>query len=130
MLANVSLSYALRPSCRIPDMAVQGGMLLKRWVAAIRRRLRPTPGAEDPSNQFIYRLRTWPELSDEARTAEVFRVLSVMSSRPVNRNWVLATSGMPPQRVDQFLSELAESGAVEVIDPSGFAPLEAERQPA
>ena len=92
---------------------------VRRWVSRPAR----DEGADAPASNFIYRLKTWPDLADEARTADVFRILSVMSSRPVNRNWLLTTSRMHPAHVDQFLRELTEAGAVEVIDPSGFAPL-------
>jgi hypothetical protein len=52
-------------------------------------------------------------------------MLSVMSSQPVNRQWLLARCQMPPQELDQLLVQLVADGAVEVIDPVRFADREA-----
>jgi hypothetical protein len=76
--------------------------------------------------QLIYRLRSWPHLAEAGRRAEIYRMLSVMSHRPVNRQWVLSQVRMEPRHVDQLLGQLVKAGAVEVIDPSGFGP-EAEQ---
>jgi hypothetical protein len=71
--------------------------------------------------RMIYRLRSWPELPCSHRTAKVYRMLSVMSSRPVNRNWILSTSRMTPRQLDELLQGLIAQGAVEAIDPTTFA---------
>ncbi|HEX9718748.1 MAG TPA: hypothetical protein VGA59_03380, partial [Ramlibacter sp.] len=51
----------------------------------------------------------------------VFRALSVMSTRPINRHWILAHSKLRAEQVDKLLQRLVEEGAVEVIDGSKFA---------
>jgi hypothetical protein len=75
---------------------------------------------------LIFRLKAWPQLPDAGRTAEIYRMLSVMSSQPVNRQWLLARCRMAPHQLDQLLLKLIADGALEVIDPSRFA----GRQPA
>ena len=42
-----------------------------------------------PRSDLIFRLRAWPRLPEDGRTAEVYRMLSVMSNQPVNRHWLL-----------------------------------------
>jgi hypothetical protein len=73
------------------------------------------------SPDLIFRLRAWPQLPDAGRTADVYRMLSVMSSQPVNRPWLLARSRMAPQELDALLQHLVDTGALEVIDPARFA---------
>lgn len=74
-----------------------------------------------PGNDLIYRLKSWPELPETGRTADIYRIFSVMSQRPVNRQWILAHSRMRPERLDQLLLTLEADGVLEVIDPSRFA---------
>jgi hypothetical protein len=71
---------------------------------------------------LIYRLKHWPELPAGSRTADVFRALSVMSHRPVNRHWILTHSKRQPQQVDLLLQRLVAEDAVDVIDGSKYAP--------
>lgn len=71
---------------------------------------------------LIYRLKHWPDLPSFDRTADVFRALSVMSNRPVNRRWILANSKLRAKQVDELLHRLVAEGAVEVIDGKQFAP--------
>jgi hypothetical protein len=73
-----------------------------------------------PAGEPIFRLRGWPVLPDALKTAAVYRTLSVMSHRPVNRRWIVASTRMKPEQVDQLLQRLIELGVVEVIDPSQF----------
>lgn len=68
----------------------------------------------------IYRLKHWPHLPSGQKTADIYRTLSVMSNRPVNRRWILASSRMRPEQVDRLLERLVAEGAVEVIDSSRF----------
>lgn len=82
----------------------------------------PAPGAD-----LIYRLKAWPRLPEAGRTADVYRMLSVMSSRPLNRQWILANTRIEPQQLDDLLRRLAAEGSVEVIDPARFAGREACR---
>ncbi|MBE7369615.1 hypothetical protein [Ramlibacter pallidus] len=75
---------------------------------------------------LIFRLKAWPQLPESGRTAEIYRMLSVMSSQPVTRQWLLARCSMAPRQLDALLEHLVADGALEVIDPALFA----GRQPA
>lgn len=68
----------------------------------------------------IYRLREWPELPAHLRTARMLRLLSVMSSRPVNRAWMVRHSGKPAE-VDALLALLVNGGCVQVVNPQRFS---------
>ena len=81
-------------------------------VPASGRRLR---------SDLIFRLKSWPQLPEDGRTAEIYRILSVMSSQPVNRHWLLARCRMAPHQLDALMLKLVAEGAVEVIDPARFA---------
>ena len=83
------------------------------------------PAFRGPGADLIYRLKAWPELGDTERTAEIYRILSVMSSQPVNRQWLDARCTMPAQDLDKLLRQLVAQGALEVIDPARFAGREA-----
>jgi hypothetical protein len=76
-----------------------------------------------PTCEPIYRLREWPLLPASMRTADVLRLLSLMSTRPVNRHWMVQHSRLPEKKIDRLLERLAAQRALEVIDPSGFASL-------
>ncbi len=80
---------------------------------------------EDPTNEgagLIYRLKHWPDLPPASRTADIYRALSVMSSRPVNRRWILNNSKMQAQEVDSLLQSLIDDDAVDVVDGSKYSP--------
>lgn len=80
-----------------------------------------TAHAEKCANDhLIYRLRQWPALPSEFRTADVYRTLSVMSNRPVNRRWFVGSSGLRTGQADALMRRLVSQDAVEVIDSSGF----------
>jgi hypothetical protein len=80
------------------------------------------PAAEQtPKADLIFRLRAWPRLPEDGRTAEVYRMLSVMSNQPVNRQWLLGRFQFAPQQLDALLQQLVAQGSVEVIDPARFA---------
>jgi hypothetical protein len=80
-------------------------------------------GCSSLGAHLIFRLKAWPRLPESGRTAEIYRMLSVMSSQPVNRQWLLSRcSSMAPGQLDALLLQLKDEGALEVIDPSGFAP--------
>lgn len=81
---------------------------------------RPAAGARFRGD-LIFRLKAWPQLPEDGRTAEVYRILSVMSSQPVNRHWLLARCRMAPHQLDALMLKLVAEGAVEVIDPARFA---------
>ena len=72
-------------------------------------------------SDLIFRLKAWPQLPESGRTAEVYRMLSVMSSQPVNRQWLLARCHLAPRQLDELLLRLQADGALEVIDPKRFA---------
>jgi hypothetical protein len=76
----------------------------------------PLPG------ELIYRLKHWPALPDGLKTAGVYRTLSVMSQRPVNRHWMISTSTLRVTDVDLLLKNLLDQEAVEVIDAGKFEP--------
>jgi len=65
---------------------------------------------------LVYRLKHWPELPTSLRKASVFRALSVMSQRPVNRGWITRHSKMHPGDVEELFQELSTQDAVQVID--------------
>ena len=69
---------------------------------------------------LIFRLRHWPTLPSAMRTADVLRLLSLMSSRPVSRNWMVQYGKVAPKRLDALLERLAAQGALEEINPSLF----------
>jgi hypothetical protein len=73
-----------------------------------------------PGGGLVYRLKYWPDLPPQRRTAVVFRTLSVMSHRPVNRHWMLAHSKLDNQEIDALLKYLVDEDAVEVIDCSKY----------
>ncbi|MBK6008003.1 hypothetical protein JJB11_18030 [Ramlibacter ginsenosidimutans] len=81
----------------------------------------PFVGGTTPQPDLIFRMKSWPQLPEHGRTAEVYRILSVMSSQPVNRRWLLARCRMAPHELDSLLMQLVADGALEVIDPAQFA---------
>ena len=76
--------------------------------------------APAPGDALVYRLRHWPDLPIRHRTANVYRALSLMSNRPVNRGWFLRHSRMKPKELDGLLDRLVTQGAVEVLDVSQY----------
>jgi len=83
-------------------------------AAPVRHTEAPAPG------ELIYRLRHWPTLPSPLRTADVLRLLSLLSSRPVSRSWMLAHSRIPARRLENLLDRLVAQGAVEEINPASF----------
>ena len=65
---------------------------------------------------LIYRLRRWPKLPSSSMSTNVSRALSVMSTRPVNRRWLLNNSSLPEHEVDRLLQRLVQQDALEVTD--------------
>lgn len=74
-----------------------------------------------PPGELIYRLRQWPTLPPACRTADVYRALSLMSTRPVNRRWFVASTHLGQVDADRLLQTLCDEGALEIIDPGRFA---------
>lgn len=88
------------------------------------------PAAGEPrvtGHDLIFRLRAWPQLPESGRTAEIYRMLSVMSSQPVSRKWLVERVRMAPQQLDDLLVQMVREGAIEVIDPARFAGREPAR---
>jgi hypothetical protein len=79
------------------------------------------PAKRVPGADLIYRLKAWPEVTEPGRTAEIYRMLSVMSSRPVNRQWILSRTRMQREHLEALLRKWVAEGAIEVIDPTRFA---------
>jgi hypothetical protein len=101
---------------------------LSRWarqsftfLPALSRANAVKPAA-GPDDQLIYRLRRWPKLPSASMTTDITRTLSVMSTRPVNRRWILNNSSLRAHEVDTMLRRLVEQGAVDVTDASKFQP--------
>lgn len=79
------------------------------------------PAVEEPADEsLVYRLKRWPDLPSAARTADVLRLLSVMSHRPVNRRWMTSHSPLDAEHIDALLRRLVSRGEVDVIDASAF----------
>lgn len=97
---------------------------LRRLLGAVGRRgFVPLRRAEEfhLGGDLIYRLKAWPRLPEAGRTLDIYRVLSVMSSRPVNRQWILSRVRMEPHKLEEMLRQWVSEGALEVIDPRRFA---------
>lgn len=77
----------------------------------------PRPG--DASGR-AYRLTAWPELPADLQTADVYRALSLMSTRAVNAQWLQFRSRLGEDQAARLLRLLVEQGAVEVSDPAGL----------
>jgi hypothetical protein len=101
----------------MPSLALE---MVRRIRAAVRLPF-VGPDVQAPRSDLIFRLRAWPRLPEDGRTAEVYRMLSVMSNQPVNRHWLLTRFALAPQQLDALLQHLVDDGSVEVIDPTGFA---------
>jgi hypothetical protein len=99
-----------------------------RWVRRTStwfEDLRPMPHvAEGPApavgDGLVYKLRQWPDLPSVHRTAAVYRALSVMSNRRVNRRWFVKHSRMKAPHAERLLDTLIRQGAIEIVDVSGF----------
>lgn len=94
---------------------------VRRIVGGKRRHEHPGAGERALRGDLIFRLRAWPQLPEDGRTAEVYRILSVMSNQPVNRQWLLGRFRLAPPQLDALLQQLVAQGSVEVIDPARFA---------
>lgn len=83
----------------------------------------PDAGSADgPEDHLIYRLKRWPKLPSAGMTTDIYRTLSVMSTRPVNRRWILNNSNIRTHEVDLLLRRLVEQDAVEVTDAAKYGP--------
>jgi hypothetical protein len=99
---------------------------LRRLFGARRKKGSASPfQLTRPGADLIFRMKSWPQLPEDGRTADIYRVLSVMSHQPVNRQYLLARCRLAPQQLDKLLTKLVADGALEVIDPARFAGREA-----
>lgn len=102
---------------------------LSRWtretaasiVSELRSANSPKPVA-CAHDDLIYRLRQWPKMPGAGVSIDVRRILGVMSTRPVNRRWILNNSKMQAREVDLLLRRLTEQGAVEITDAGKYRP--------
>ena len=104
-------------------------LTLRRMLGAKRRPAPPSPfppSTRSAGADVIFRMKSWPQLPESGRTAEIYQMLSVMSSQPVNRRWLLHRCRMAPKELDKLLVQLVREGALEVIDPAKYA----DRDPA
>lgn len=62
----------------------------------------------------VYRLRNWPPLPGACRTARVFRVLDLMSRRPLSQQWLHSSSGLTPAQIDELILNLVVHRAVDI----------------
>lgn len=102
-------------------------VILGQWARRTRTSfgaLPPAPEDAEPRTDdgLIYRLKHWPSLPSPIRTAEVLRLLSVMSHRAVNRRWMLAHSKLEDSQLEALLRRLIAKGDVEVIDVRSLKP--------
>ncbi len=89
------------------------------WLPDAKAPADSHPAPQHPG-ELIYRLRHWPRLPASWRTADVLRLLSSLSHRPLTRSWMLAHTPLTPQRLEALLQRLTAQGALEVIDPRSF----------
>lgn len=100
---------------------------LVRWARQLVAPSDPFPAtvlidSDADHDLLIYRLRRWPQLPSSTMSTHVSRALSVMSTRPVNRRWILNNSALQAHEVDSMLRCLVEQDAVEVTDAGKYAP--------
>jgi len=72
---------------------------------------------------LVYRLRRWPDLPTTLRKASVYRALSVMSQRPVNRGWLARQAGMEQANIEELMHVLATQDALLVLDTAEYGNL-------
>lgn len=75
---------------------------------------------DDADDGTTFRLRAWPDLPDLLRTAPVYRVLSVMTVRPVSRRWMQDQSRLPARDIHALLAYLQAGG--ELVQESRARP--------
>ena len=74
-----------------------------------------TRGHAAPADTAAYRLRSWPELPDEYRTAPVLQAFTRMTLGPLTLGLFASKSGMPLQEANSLLEHLVRRGPVEKI---------------
>jgi hypothetical protein len=71
--------------------------------------------APEPSSH-AYRLKLWPAIPDQFRTARVLRACSRMSVGPVTVNWFLEATGLEAAEAAELVANLERQGAIERIE--------------
>ncbi|TFZ01352.1 hypothetical protein [Ramlibacter rhizophilus] len=82
---------------------------------AVRKEPAREPAAL-PRESVAYRLRAWPTLPPSQCNARVWRLMSTMSVRPVDRGWMLEQSRLAPEELDALIDTLRRDRVVEVIE--------------
>jgi hypothetical protein len=77
---------------------------------------------ESAADLLIYRLKRWPKLPSSSMSTDIYRTLSVMSTRPVNRRWILNNSSLQADQLDLLLHRLIEQDALDVTDAAKYRP--------
>ena len=117
-------TYVVPRTCQMLRVVQRLFHWARRSCLPLSDAFRPTeiidPG--DPQDRLIYRLRSWPKLPSSSISTDVSRTLSVMSTRPVNRRWILNNSSLRAHEVDSMLQRLVDQDAVEVTDPGKYGP--------
>ncbi|KQT13683.1 hypothetical protein [Ramlibacter sp. Leaf400] len=72
----------------------------------------------DKPGDLVYRLKRWPELPTAMRTAEVLRLLSLLSSRPLRRSWILERTRLGEEHLEMLTKRLSAQGALDIFDPA------------
>lgn len=96
--------------------------LARQTFTFLSRSIRRGTDTRTAADQLVYRLKRWPQLPSHGMSTDIYRTLSVMSTRPVNRRWILGNSSMKLQEVDGLLRRLVEMDAVEVTDCAKYGP--------
>lgn len=77
------------------------------------------PLAVPAPSSHAYRLKLWPAIPDQFRTARVLRACSRMSVGPVTVNWFLEATGLEPHEAAELVASLERQGAIERIALGG-----------
>jgi hypothetical protein len=64
---------------------------------------------------YSFRLKNWPQLSDSFKTASVYRVLSVLSTKPVSWDWISESLGQNNGHTITLLQKLQQLKALDVL---------------
>jgi hypothetical protein len=82
---------------------------LRHWAQRASRHLHlRQPEPEAGEDKRSYRLSGWPALPDPYRTAPVYRLMSVMTVRSVNRRWMRWQTRLGANELDALLLVLRQ----------------------
>lgn len=81
--------------------------------------LGPQKSEAVPENRvLVYRMRSWPEIRSEHRSAALLQTLTRMSIGPVTHAWFVRQVKLPRPEAEMLLNELMEHEYVECRDLS------------